>query len=273
MGTKNTQLSMKSIVSIKWLKENLEHPNLVVLYSNLGDKITPTQYIPKSKLFDIKKVFSNTSSTFPNTFPAPDDFQKKCSAIGINKDSIIVVYDSRNTFSSPRVWWMFKTMGHKNITVLDGGLTNWITNDFSTQTNLTTSFEQGNFESDCNEDGIKLFEFIQQNIQTQTALVIDARSNDRFTGITPETRVGLRSGHIPNAINIPYTTVLDNGKFKSTTALQEIFKNIPTQKKLVFSCGSGVTACVVLLAAQQVLKNEMAIYDGSWTEWATLSNL
>lgn len=261
---------MKSIVSTEWLKENIDNPNLVVLYSNLGDKTSPTQYIPKSRLFDIKNVFSDTSSNFPNTFPSAAQFEQNCQEIGINKDSVIVVYDSRNTFSSPRVWWLFKTMGHQNVAILNGGLQAWGKAQFTSSKTLTTTFTKGNFHAHLHENSVKKFDFVKQNLITQESLIIDARSADRFLGKIPESRKGLRSGHIPKSINLPYQNVLYEGKFKTISELKDIFKNIPKQKPFVFTCGSGVTACVILLAAQHVLENEMSIYDGSWTEWGTL---
>ena len=260
---------MKAIVSTAWLKENLDHPKLVILYSNLGDQETPN-YIPNSRLFDIKNTFSNLESEFPNTFPIATSFQEKCQEIGIHNDSVIVVYDARNTFSSPRVWWLFKTMGHQNVAVLNGGLQAWKNKSYPTTKTLVFAHKKGDFFANLKPQSVKNIDFIQQNLTTQQSLIIDARSADRFNGLVPEARKGLRSGHIPNSINIPYQKVLSDGKFKSVAELKEIFKNIPEHKPLVFSCGSGVTACVVLLAAQQVIENKMAIYDGSWTEWGTL---
>ncbi len=261
---------MKSIVSIEWLKENLENPKLVVLYSNLGDKKAPTHYIKNSRLFDIKNTFSNLESNFPNTLPSPELFQKNCQQLGINNDHIVVVYDHRNMVSSPRVWWLFKTMGFHNVAVLNGGLQAWEESKFTVSKTLTNQFKNGNFKAHFNSCSVQYFEKIKQNISQQKLTVIDARSADRFDGIIAEPRKGLRSGNIPNSINLPYTTVLENGFFKSEYQLKQIFKAIPTQNPMVFTCGSGVTACVILLAAHQVLKNKLSIYDGSWTEWGTL---
>jgi len=271
-GNKKYEAKMKSIVSIEWLKENIDDPNLVILYSNLGDKKRPQQYIPKSRLFDIKNTFSNVDGDFPNTFPSAVQFQDNCQKLGINNNSIIVVYDGRNTFSSPRVWWLFKTMGHQKVAVLNGGLQAWENKSHPTNKTIVVTHEKGDFLANLKSSPVKNFDFIKQNLTAQESLIIDARSADRFNGLVPESRKGLRSGHIPNSINIPYQEVLTDGKFKSVAKLKDIFKNIPQKKSLVFSCGSGVTACVVLLAAQQVIENKMAIYDGSWTEWGTLTS-
>jgi len=262
---------MKSVVTLQWLLDNIDNPNLILLYSNLGDQNHTEAYIPKSRLFDIKNVFSNLESPFPNTLPTPEYFQEKCREIGVNKDSIIVVYDAKKNFSAPRVWWLFKTMGHQNVAVLNGGLQAWENTGLNLSKTLNNNFEKGNFKANFKADKVKDIHFIKNNLTKQSVLVVDARSSDRFNAVVAEPRKGLRNGNIPNSINIPYLRVLnDDGTFKSVTELKDVFKEIPQNKPLVFSCGSGVTACILFLAAQRVLNNKLSVYDGSWTEWGTL---
>ena len=166
---------------------------------------------------------------------------------------------------------MFKTMGHQHIAVLDGGLPDWVNNGFKTETITKKDYKTGDFKASLNPEMIKDFKFIKDNTITQNSLVIDARSSGRYKGLAPEPRKELKSGHIPNSINIPFEDVLDNGKLKSKNELNSIFKSLKTEKRpLVFSCGSGITACIVLLASEQILNNKTSVYDGSWTEWATL---
>jgi len=174
-------------------------------------------------------------------------------------------------YSSPRVWWMFKIMGFDNISVLDGGLPNWVLQKYPVENFNETIFNQGDFEVNFRPEKVRSFDFVKKNLTSQNALVIDARSADRFNGITLEPRKGLRGGNIPNSINIPFQNVLEEGKFKSKEELLTLFnsydiKNMP----LIFSCGSGLTACIVLLASELVLENKKSIYDGSWTEWGQL---
>ena len=169
---------------------------------------------------------------------------------------------------------MFKTMGHKNISVLDGGLPDWVANGHETQTTFNKDFEQGNFTSKFEKEQLKDYDFVSNNCVTQKSLLVDARSEGRFNGMTPDLREGLRSGSIPNSINLHYATVLENNKFKSKVALTEIFSKIHAENKpLVFTCGSGITACILLLANELVSDQKSSVYDGSWTEWATLSQI
>lgn len=264
-----------SIVSSVWLNNHLGDPNLVILDASQDTKQNGFLNIKISgaRFFDIKNDFSDTSSNFPNSFPSVEQFENSCRSLGINNSSKIVVYDKMGIFSSPRVWWLFKSMGHNAIVVLDGGFPDWFNNNFNTEIPKQESYAIGDFKASLNSNNITFFDFIKQNIVSNNALVIDARSADRFNGIVSESRVGLRSGHIPNSINLFYKLVLTNGKFKSKNELATIFSDIDTDKPLVFSCGSGVTACIILLACNSFLDNDMSVYDGSWTEWAQLSNV
>lgn len=275
----NNNNQMKSgLVSSDWLLNNLSDPDLVIL--DASQKNNKTKLVLNSenvqiigaRFFDIKNKFSATESLFPNTLLTPEEFQENCRELGINTTSKIVVYDNLGVYTSPRVWWMFKIMGFDTIAVLDGGLPDWIAKGFQVQEPTKTTFKYGNFNAVFDSNKVRDFKFLTENLTLKTALVIDARSADRFNGIAPEPREGLRGGHIPNSVNIPFTEVLDNGKFKTPEQLIELFKRFEIENKpLVFSCGSGITACIILLAADLVLHNKKMLYDGSWTEWAQLS--
>ncbi len=268
---------MYPIVSCEWLNNNLDNPNIVILdatqQQNKDGKITVLEnlQIKGTRKFDIKNIFSDTTKPFPNTLLSPEAFETACQNLGINKKSIIIVYDKLGIFSSPRVWWMFQIMGHKNCAVLNGGLPEWTANDFITEKELKNTYKTDDFKVNYHPDKVRKFKQIQQNCENRKELVIDVRSSDRFYSLRVESRVGLRSGNIPNAINIPYQEVLKNGMFKSKEAILDVLKVINTDKTLVFSCGSGITACIVYLASFLVLENEIAVYDGSWSEWGTLT--
>ena len=260
-----------SIVSAEWLNKNINDENIIILDASqqvAADNVV----IVGARYFDIKNDFSAVSE-FPNTFPSVQQFEKGCQDLGIDNESKIVVYDNKGVFSSPRVWWMFKTMGHQNVAVLDGGLPNWLANDYETETGFDSEFEKGNFTVNLNTAQVKDYDFVCANIIDEKELLIDARSAGRFNGTDPEPREGLRSGHIPNSVSLPYTEVLENGKFKSVAALNEIFADLKAEKRpFVFSCGSGITACIILLASKLVMENESSIYDGSWTEFTLLES-
>ncbi len=264
-----------SLVSPQWLYERINQPTIIVLdaspESNKSGLIPshPTKQILGARKFDSKHTFSDKNSSLPNMLPSPEAFEKGCRELGINNESIIVVYDNLGVYSSPRVWWMFNTMGHSNITVLNGGLAAWVDAGFPVEEIKLQSYEKGNFTASFQPDWVVNKEFIHQNIYRNEALILDARSTGRFNGTQPDPRPELPSGNIPNSVNLPFKEVLQDGRYKSTEELSSIFSKFKLQnRRLVFSCGSGITACVIMLAAQQVVDNPKAVYDGSWTEWA-----
>jgi thiosulfate/3-mercaptopyruvate sulfurtransferase len=266
------------LVTSTWLNINFDNPNLIILDASLKENQSSLKtdlanlQIKEARFFDIKETFSDTNSVLPNTLPSPEKFEIEAQKLGINKDSTIVIYDHLGIYSSPRAWWMFKTMGHENVVVLDGGLPDWMKEGFSIEEKKSNpTYAKGNFKAQFIPAFIKNKEQILKNIQTEKSLLIDARAENRFYGIGDEPRLGLRSGHIPGSINIPYTQLLQDGKFLSKEALLKILPL--SDKPLLFTCGSGVTACIDLLAYELISKNSKSVYDGSWTEWGQLENL
>ncbi|WP_158973716.1 sulfurtransferase [Cellulophaga sp. L1A9] len=270
---------MDSLVTGAWLKNHLKDTDVVILEASAvmnasGSKIDSDQdHIVGARLFDLKNDFSDSESTLPNMLPSAVQFEKECQKLGINTSSKVVVYDTLGVYWSPRVWWMFKAMGHENVAVLDGGLPSWKECNYPIEKSLVRPIVVGNFKAMLQQDCVVNFETVFANSETGNALLIDARSQGRFNGTELEPRKDLRSGSIPNSVNIPYTTVIDHGKFKSKIALEPIFESVKKEdRSLIFSCGSGVTACIVLLASTLVLDKKNSVYDGSWTEWAQKVN-
>ncbi|WP_028376769.1 sulfurtransferase [Leeuwenhoekiella sp. MAR_2009_132] len=271
---------MKKIVSAAWLYENLKEENLIILDASLGATIDGTQTdlnektIPNSRYFDLKANFSDGDAAFPNTLPTAAHFEVECQKLGVNTDSKIVVFDNLGVYSSPRVWWMFKAMGHKKVYVLDGGLPEWNAQGFEVEERKGANWETGNFKATLQQELVVSYDEVVANIKNPSFLIVDARSEGRFNGTEPEPRKQLQSGSIPHSVNIPYTEVLENGKFKSKGELQEVFDDTVEQDTdLVFSCGSGLTACIIMLASEIAGQKSKRVYDGSWTEWAELQNL
>ncbi|MFT6865761.1 MAG: thiosulfate/3-mercaptopyruvate sulfurtransferase [Cyclobacteriaceae bacterium] len=271
---------MEALVSCDWLFHNRNIENLIILDSSTATNVAglvPKQkevQIPNSVFFDLKNSFSDSDHPLPNTLPAADNFESACQKLGINKSSSIVVYDNLGIYSAPRVWWMFRVMGHKNVAVLDGGLPAWVEAEYETVSDYIIPTHLGDFMADFDESGLKESVEILKSLNDTEKLLIDARSEDRFYGKSPEPRIGMRSGHIPGSINIPFERVLKNGKYKSKAELEAMFMELNIRNKsLTFSCGSGLTACIVLLSAELVLDNQTSVYDGSWAEWGQLSHL
>ena len=271
---------MNELVSAKWLHQNLNHPDLIILDASLqatAEGNVPNTFlktIPGARYFDLKNNFSEPNSPFPNTLPNEIQFETECQKLGIHRDSKIVVFDSLGIYSSPRVWWLFNAMGHQDVSVLDGGLPEWIHYDYSTETRIAKHYKLGDFKATFQKKYVKNYQDVLDNLHTKAFTIVDARSEGRFNGTEKEPREHLESGHIPDSINIPYGEVLANGKFKTVSELKTLFdkKNID-EKEVVFSCGSGLTACIVMLANVIAFNKSKAIYDGSWSEWAEHQNL
>lgn len=263
---------MENLVSIKWLKDNYYDSDLVLLDCSLNVDVTSHKSIPGSQYFDIKKAFSDRTSAFPNAIPTADQFENECQKLGIDRTSKIVVFDHKGIYSSPRAWWLFKTMGHESVAVLDGGLPAWIKAGHETEI-LNSSDRNGNFEAKLSAPNVKSFEDVLDNIKTKSFLLVDARSQGRFEGVAPEPRKTLKSGHIPNSKNMPFTSLLTDGKLRPKNELQQIFKALDDDREFVFSCGSGITACILALASEVSGHPCRSIFDGSWTEWAERNGL
>ena len=271
---------MTKIVSAEWLADHINDKNLVVLDASIPPpasketEISSVQTIPGARFANLKKGFANPESNFPNTVPTPQQFEEQCIKLGINNDSHIIIFDYKGVYSSPRLWWLFKIMGHDQVAVLDGGLPEWIKQGGEVSNAYSHNEERGSFVASYDPNPVKSYFDILVNVSAKTHTVVDARSEGRFTGSQPEPRKHLQSGSIPNSVNIPFQTVLHNGKFKSPEELRELFRSIvPDTESRIFSCGSGITACVLMLASQIAFDEHMNVYDGSWTELAELQNL
>ena len=206
------------LVSVEWLNHHLNDKDLLIFDASMN-KVTTVEndieklQIPNAQFFDIKYIFSNTNAPFPNTIPLENQFSTEAQNLGVDSNSKIVVYDDKGIYSSARVWYLFKAFGFDNIAVLDGGLPEWKLANYPLELKTTEIITNGNFIASYHSERFKFFEDIQNSTNNKGHLIIDARSNGRFNSISPEPRKGLRSGSIPNSINLPFQDVLDNGKY------------------------------------------------------------
>jgi len=264
------------IVSASWLNEHLPSTNLVILDASIPivtgrDTKTNEVQIPFARFFDLKNKFSDSYAPFPTTFPSKEQFTKSAQELGINKDSAIVIYDDKGIYSSPRAWWLFKAFGHDNVAVLDGGLPAWKNANLPVENKQDYEGKLGDFQAKYQPELMKFFEDVKKESQNKKHLIIDARSERRFKGLDPEPRAGLRSGTIPNSVNLPFENLLIDQQFKSKEELKKIFSKVAkNEDQITFSCGSGITACVLALGAEMAGFKNLSVFDGSWTEWGSL---
>ncbi len=267
---------MENTVTSKWLHDHLDDDQLVIVDASqptnpLG--ISPAStgcHIPGSMGLTVDEV-SDPAADLPHMIPSPQHFEKTVRALGINNEHRIVVYDNIGIFFSPRIWWLFRIMGHTNIAVLDGGLESWISMNYTTVNKLAVPEKSGNFKANFDESQVITMDQVRNNITSNEFLLIDARSSGRFDGTALEPRKGMSSGHVPGSYSLPFSKLLDGPFMKSKDELNAIFRDFYNNKSVVFSCGSGVTACINLLAFT-LTGRHAKIYDGSWVEWASNDN-
>ena len=263
-------------VSVEWLFNNLNADNLVILDGSIKKVVNPSSdasevQIPNTRFFDLKEAFSDASAPFPTTLPSEAQFTKEAQKLGINADSAIVVYDDKGIYSSARVWWLFKAMGHDNVGVLDGGLPEWIKLGYKTEIKKEKPLEKGNFVATYEPELMKFFDDVKEASENKSHLIMDARSETRFKSLEAEPRVGLRMGTIPNSVNLPYEDLLNENKLIPQRDIESKFRKLAKKDDaLIFSCGSGITACVLALGATMSGYENISVYDGSWTEWGSL---
>lgn len=263
------------LVSANWLSENQKAENLIVLDATIAkveaknDIKKEKQQITNAVFFDLKNVFLDKEGDFPNTIPTAKYFEEEVQKLGINQDSCIVVYDDLGVYSSPRVWWLFKTFGFKNVAVLNGGLPAWIQSGYLTEIPKERNLQRGDFKASYQSVKVSSTEEVLEASMNNNC-ILDARSEGRFYATIPEPRVDLRGGHIPNSKSLPYSDLQTDGKMKSVKELQKLFLKLnPNKEEVIFSCGSGITACILALANEAAGNTNYKVYDGSWTAWAS----
>jgi len=277
------------LVSTQWLEEHLTSTDLVLLDASMAVVLgkEPILYsepvcIPRSRRFDVETDFCDTTSTQIHALPRFEQFIEGIAKLGINPQSVVVIYDNQGIYSSPRAWWIFKVMGFQRVYVLDGGLPLWMAEDRVTSSRYQ---EEGiDYGASDSEELASVLEYQPAKVMDADAVfaklddsdsaIIDARGAARFLGQVSEPRPGVRSGHIPHSVNLPFTEVLDGFKIKSSAELQTLFQGLAGDKPLrIFSCGSGITACILILASIASGHTYAVLYDGSWADWGSRSDL
>ncbi|WP_193370480.1 3-mercaptopyruvate sulfurtransferase [Pelagibius marinus] len=266
-----------ALVSTEWLADNLGAPDLRVVdasYYLPGEGLDPrrefeAQHIPGAVFFDIDDI-KDPSSDLPHMVPPPHVFSSKVRKLGLGDGLRLVIYDQRGIWSAPRVWWTFRYFGHDEVAVLDGGLPKWL-NEGRPVEEGEAHPEERHFTPRMNSFLLRDRGQILANLKSGGEQVLDARGRGRFEGSDPEPRQGLRSGHIPGSCNLPFVEVVEQSAqtLLDAAALKERFTaaGIDLNRPVVTTCGSGVTAAVLSLALHRLGHRDVAVYDGSWSEW------
>ncbi len=272
--------AMDPLVSVSWLAAHLSDKDVVVLDATLPmvgvQPVTDVharyrqEHIPGAVFFDIEAL-SDKGTPLPHMLPTPESFAGSMSALGVGDAMTLVVYEQEGVFSAPRAWWMLRTMGAGDVRMLDGGLQAWKEAGYPTEAGDVTK-PRTIFGARLQTDAVRSFSEMQAIVSGRGAgeQVLDARSAGRFTGRAPEPRAGLRSGHMPGAINVPYTELVQNGRLKDAESLQAVFaaRGVDLTVPITTTCGSGVTAAVLALGLRRCGVSQVKLYDGSWAEYA-----
>ncbi|GAB2651212.1 sulfurtransferase [Vibrio panuliri] len=266
---------MSPLITAEQLHQLQQQQDVVILDASIEFQIPSegekdkVNKIPNALRFDYDTVFCDPNSPLPHMMPSQERFNQLAQELGLNNDSLIVVYDNSGTLAAPRAWWMFRAMGHQRIAVLNGGLPAWKEAGFATTLDYAKPSTIGNFSGDLDPNYFLTAHQVLAAIEDKHSLTVDARSLARFNGEVAEPREGVRSGHIPNSACLPFAQLIKGYELKPIEQLQPIIDAIlnDRQSQYIFSCGSGVTAAIVLLAAYLCGYRNLAVYDGSWTEW------
>ncbi len=271
-----------TLVSTEWLAAHLQDPDLRILdgswYLPAMNRDARAEYeaghIPGARFFDIDDI-SDHRSELPHMAPPPEKFISRMRAMGVGDGHQIVVYDGMGIFSAARVWWLFRLMGKTGVAVLDGGFPKWQAEGREVE-DLAPMMRDRHITVQRQAHMIKDVTQVAAATKLGDWQNVDARSPERFAGATPEPREGLRAGHIPGSVNLPFTELLaEDRTMKPPEALRAAFEGagVALDKPVITSCGSGVTAAVLNLALERLGHPRHALYDGSWAEWGMYGDL
>ncbi len=268
---------LTSVVSTEWLAKHLGEPDLRVVDGTWhmpqlkrdAHAEFVNAHIPGAVFFDIDRI-ADRGTSLPHMLPSADEFADAVGGLGIASEDRVIVYDARGVVSAARVWWTFRAFGHERVAVLEGGVRAW-TAEGRPVARGEPSPARRPYSATLHPELVRNLDAVRQNLVTRGEQIVDARSRGRFAGTEPEPRAGLRGGHIPGSLNLPYETLYQpDGTLLPPDGLRSAMVNagIDLGKPITTTCGSGITASVLALALHVLGRPDVAVYDGSWTEWA-----
>jgi thiosulfate/3-mercaptopyruvate sulfurtransferase len=267
---------MDPLVSTDWLAANLDRDDLVIIDASWfmpgTQRDAAAEYaehhIPGAVRFDIDQI-SDHGSDLPHMLASPAEFAVAARRLGVDAGSTVVVYDSAGLFSAPRVWWNFRVMGHGAVAVLDGGLPKWIAEGRMIESGWREP-QHGDFKSHADAALVRSIDQVREALTNRSAVVVDARPAARFAGEAAEPRPNLRSGHMPGAASLPFSSIVgSDGRLLPADEVRAVFgtAGVDLAAPIITTCGSGVSAAVLALALAVIGRPDVAVYDGSWSEW------
>lgn len=267
----------RHFVSTEWLAEHLRDDNLAIVDGSWylpamkrdGFKEYQAGHIPGAVYFDIDEI-ADHGSGLPHMLPPPQAFALHMRRLGIGDGMKVVVYDGAGLFSAPRVWWTFRVFGVNDVFILDGGLPKWRMENRPLESGMTAR-PPADFTARFDKSLVADLERVEQALESSSAQVVDVRSAERFRGEAPEPRPGVRPGHMPGSLNVPSSSLVENGTLAAPDKVRGALAagGVDPDRPVIASCGSGVSAAILWLALDSIGRPPQALYDGSWADWGT----